>query len=172
MKHPLHYTIGNEVNKRIKPPASVIRDKACGGKQHIPLFHGKDRSRKTQLCKVDLLVSKLNKVKVIIEIEESGFNPTKICGKYLTSALSTHYIHGEDTMGLSKEVLFVQVLDGSKVAKKYSSKPAQCELIEKQINTLAKNVGSSISKYQLLIVNGDSDLTGIKKVVDLVDNFV
>jgi len=172
MNHPLHFTIGGEVNSRIKPPASVIRDKACGGMQHIPLFHGKDRSRKTQLCKVDLLVLKLNEVKAIIEIEESGFNPTKICGKYLTSALSTHYIHGEDTLSLSKEVLFVQVLDGSKVAKNYSSKPAQCELIEKQINKLAKNVGSSISRYRILIVNGASDLVGIKKVVDLVDNFV
>jgi len=70
----------------------LLRDKACGGNQHIPLFCTSEKSRETEYCNVDMMILKNDKIKVIVEIEESNVKPTQICGKLLTSALSRFFI--------------------------------------------------------------------------------
>jgi hypothetical protein len=78
----LHKIIADKIESFL-PPHSLIRDEACGGRQRIPLFNTAQKSRKTEYCNVDLLVLKQNKIKMIVEIEESNVKPTQICGNSL-----------------------------------------------------------------------------------------
>jgi len=174
MLHPLHLAVGKAIGQRVDSSVDLICDEACGGQQHIPLFHGDNRARATQFCKVDLLLLKAEKVQVIVEIEESGFNPTKICGKFLTSALATHYIHGRESTKAQygSKVLFVQILDGSKLSNRGTSKQSQCKLIESQINSLLPLKGSSISKYRLFIIDGPGDKKRLADAAQAVASFV
>lgn len=106
--HPLHKKIAEKIESVIVP-RSLIRDEACGGKQRVPLFYDTKKSRETEYCNVDLLVLKENKIKVIIEIEESNVKPTQVCGKFLTSALSRYYIHDNEMnkpIGMNDSVAF------------------------------------------------------------------
>jgi hypothetical protein len=171
VSHPLHLAVAEKVYERIKRRAELVKDKACGGEQHVPLFSSPERGRDTQLCKVDLLVVKSAQVRVILEIEESGFSPTKICGKLLTSALSTHFIHNTQAglvVPYADRVLFVQVLDGSKFLKPGSRKREQCELIEKQIRDMLTSNRSSVTDYRLFLVSGPRDKEGLRTVADSV----
>jgi hypothetical protein len=64
------------------------------------------------MCDVDLIIVLENQVRVIVEIEESGFLPTKICAKFLQLAIATHLIHNlrpVRTLPDGKQVLFIQV---------------------------------------------------------------
>jgi len=78
--HPLHKEIADRLDN-ILPSNSLVKDEACGGDQRIPLFYDKEKSRATEYCNVDMLVLKENRVRAIIEIEESNVKPTQICGK-------------------------------------------------------------------------------------------
>src|SRR4030042_2391025 len=93
MNHPLHLAVAEAIEKQLNGRDKLMSDPACGGKQQLPLFVGTSKRRETRMCCVDLLVISTTQVKVIVEIEESGFLPTKICGKFLQSALATHFIH-------------------------------------------------------------------------------
>lgn len=79
----LHLRIGEILEKTLgnKKGIVLLRDAACGGNQHIPLFCTSARSRETEYCNVDLMILKNNKIKVILEIEESNVKPTQVCGK-------------------------------------------------------------------------------------------
>jgi hypothetical protein len=119
-KHPLHLEIGREIVAEFggNPELKIIRDPACGGGQHIPLFRDSRKKRETQYCNVDLLILKNGKVRVILEIEEADIKPTQICGKFLTSALSLCYIHDQDggVVDMDASVLFIQLpLRNSKI---------------------------------------------------------
>lgn len=78
--HPLHKAIADRL-KSVFPLHNLVKDEACGGKQRIPLFYDRDKSRATEYCNVDMLVLKENRVRAITEIEESNVTPTQICGK-------------------------------------------------------------------------------------------
>ena len=111
--HPLHKEIADKLES-IFPPNSLVKDEACGGNQRIPLFYDKEKSRETEYCNVDLLVLKENKIKAIIEIEESNVKPTQICGKFLTSALARYYIHENkenEPVEMYNCVAFIQIVD-------------------------------------------------------------
>lgn len=56
MKHPLHFAVAAEIERRLDGNCRLIKDPACGGNQHLPLFIGKHRARDTRMCMVDLLV--------------------------------------------------------------------------------------------------------------------
>ena len=90
MSHPLHIAIAASIKQHLGELGELLCDPACGGKQHLPLFVGTRKGRDTRMCCVDLLVILSGKIRVIVEIEESGFHPTKICGKFLQSVLATH----------------------------------------------------------------------------------
>lgn len=167
MNHPLHIAVADEIELQLDHNAELIRDPACGGNQHLPLFIGPHRGRDTRMCQVDLLVVSASKIRVIVEIEESGFLPTKICGKFLQSAISTHFIHDSQTepfLVFADNVLFVQVLDGSKFLKQGTQKDIQAKLIEERICNMIPLKGSTISDYQLFLVSGICDKSGLKSV--------
>lgn len=153
MEHPLHKIIGECINSNEFPHCKIIKDPACGGQQNVPLFCSKDKSNETEYCNVDLLMIKDNKIRVIIEIEETGVQPTQICGKFLTSALSSYYIHDSENntpIGMSGSILFIQILNTSQLKEK-TSKSRQWENLKKSIkNILPIDI---IRKYELLYGN-------------------
>lgn len=173
-KHPLHIEIATTIAKSLPTGYTLLRDPACGGEQHLPLFVGQHKSRETRLCCVDLLIVKDNAIKGIIEIEESGFLPTKICGKFLQAALTDHFIHDSQSDGpikYSDDVLFLQILDGTGCLKPGTQKALQGELIRQKISDLLPLGG--LTKYQLFFVNGKDDLNGLNDVRKaILDSFV
>ncbi len=155
--NPLHIGIGKALSEYLGSRENVIllRDAACGGnqreRQHIPLFCNENRSRETEYCNVDLMVLKDNKIKVIIEIEESNVKPTQVCGKFLTSALSKHYLHHSGQAKMDKSVTFIQILDTSALVNGRTSKISQWDYLAKSINEiLPLRSHNSIKNYVLL----------------------
>lgn len=166
LKHPLHCAIAKVVKKHLNGNYEILRDPACGGTHQLPLFVGMRKGRDTRMCCVDLLVVSFGKVRAIIEIEESGFQPTKIFGKFFQSALATHFIHDRQPGQVLPydRVLFVQVLDGSKCLRKGTRKDKQGELIQRKIRSVLPLEGSGITDYRLFFVQVHGDSAGLHSV--------
>jgi hypothetical protein len=110
--HPLHKAIGcilDGVHQTLpddrRGACVLIKDPACVSgpspyyvrvPRHIPLFCSNVRSNATEYCNVDALILLEGRIKVIVEIEESGLDPTRVFGKFLTSATALSYIHDAD----------------------------------------------------------------------------
>jgi hypothetical protein len=162
-KHPLHEKVGCLLNELKSGNMDVVLDVACDicdgeSKQQIPLFTGDVKNRENNLCKVDAMIVKDGSCKVVVEIEESDYHPTTICGKYLTTALSTYYLRGSEKVEL-KEVFFLQIID----AKGFTDvKKEQLKSIAKSIND---NKCGCVKQYELLLVENDADCD---KVIDLI----
>ena len=155
--HLLHRTIGEAVAEAILPPFEVLRDPACGGDQRIPLFSFHEKSRKTEYCNVDLLVLSPDGIRVIVEIEEANVTPIQVCGKFFASALSRCFIHERrknTRIGMSGSVLFIQVLDTSRLNREKTSKVQQWCNIERSIQDVIPIKGSRVDHYRL--VHGDT----------------
>jgi len=149
--HLLHKIIADKIES-VLPSHSLIRDEACGGDQRIPLFYDRKKSRETECCNVDLLVLKENKIKVIIEIEESNVKPTQVCGKFLTSALARYYIHDNkrnEPVEMNDSVAFIQIVDNSKLNGN-SAKPRQWKALERSIQSILPLKNSRITSYRLI----------------------
>jgi hypothetical protein len=164
VKHPLHKKIGCLLREKFQSGnTDVILDEACdnrkSGKQQIPLFMGDVKNRKSSLCKVDAMIVEGDSCKAVIEIEESGFLPTKIFGKYLTTAFSTCHLRNDKRIKLeSKGVFFLQVINARKFTE---DKKEQLLAIAGLIN---KNTCGCVKRYALLLVENDSDcdkITGL-----------
>ena len=149
--HQLHEAIGVAIAGADLPECTVVRDPACGGDQRIPLFCCKDKSRKTEYCDVDLLVLKENKVRVIVEIEEANITPIQICGKFLASALATHFIHEKwgDPVEIGDPALFIQVLDTSRLKLDKTSKMEQWKRLERSIRVVLPIKEGGIRCYRM-----------------------
>jgi len=78
------------------------------------------------------LILKNGRIKVIFEIEESDVGLTQVFGKFLTSALSSYHISRDNkTYAMDKSVLFLQILDTSKLKSDKTKKVKQWGNIEK-----------------------------------------
>ena len=155
MEHPLHKIVGQCIDDHKFPNCKIIKDPACGGQQNVPLFCSEDKSNKTEYCNVDLLILKDNKIRVIIEIEETDITPTQICGKFLTSALSSYFIHESENdipLGMSDSVSFIQILNTARL-KAGAAKPNQWQNLQKSIMDTLPIKGSRIREYKLLYGN-------------------
>ena len=114
MPHPLHEVISDLVSEATPTHCTLVKDPACRGDQCIPLFCSDNRSLATEFCNVDLLVLRSNRIRLIVEIEESNVKPTQIAGKFLTSALASHFIHdrhGVTAIPKDLRVAFFQFVD-------------------------------------------------------------
>ena len=152
MEHPLHNTVGQMIASKEFPDCRVVRDTACGGQQNIPLFCSQEKSNEAEYCDVDILILKDNKMRVIIEIEETDISPTQVCGKFLTSALSSYFIHESENdtpIGMSDSVLFIQILNSSQL-KEGTTKPKQWKNLEESIMNTLPIKGSKIREYRLI----------------------
>lgn len=156
MRHPLHESIGKLIDTiELPSDCEVIKDPACGGRQNVPLFCSNKKSNKTEYCNVDILILKNEKIRVIVEIEETDIKPTQICGKFLTSALSSYFIHKTNktkkkSIRMDDSVLFIQILDTSKLKMGKTSKIEQWKRIEKSIQNIIPVKNSKIDNYKLI----------------------
>jgi len=164
--HPLHKVIGDAIVEADLPGCTVVRDPACGGDHNIPLFCSESKSKHTEYCDVDLLILRSDttlateheKVRVIVEIEEANITPVQICGKFFACALSPYFIHEgkkSEPIPMADSVLFVQILDTSKLKADRSAKMGQGENIERSIQKAIPIKHSGIDQYKLLY--GDSN---------------
>jgi len=158
--HPLHKIVGSQIKGNDFPHCKIKRDPACadpssGRYQSLPLFCSDDKKNETEYCNVDMLIIREDKVRVIIEIEEADIKPTQICGKFLTSALSSYFIHEseKDPIPMDDSVLFIQVLDTSKLKMSKTSKIKQWKNLEKSINNILPIKGGNIKEYKLFYDN-------------------
>lgn len=152
--HPLHLKIGDIFQEVFSD--SLVKDTACGGDQHIPLFVSTEKSRKTEYCNVDLLVLKDSTVQVIVEIEESNIKPSQVTGKFLSPALSKYYIHRKtqyNPVRMAEDVTFIQFVDTIKLKGDRTSKIDQFSNIEESINKILPLKNSNITRYRLISTN-------------------
>jgi len=149
MEHNLHKTIGSIISDAF-PELEVVKDPACGGDQLVSLFCSDQKSRGTKYADVDTIILKDGKVKVIMEIEESDIRPVYICGKFLVSALSNYFIHDRHgVVEMDDSVLFLQILDSSKLKPDRTSKLEQFRNLEKSIQSVIPLKDSSIGSYRI-----------------------
>ncbi len=170
--HPLHYAVAETIAQQLPIQYELLRDPACGGNQHLPLFVGPKKGRATRMCCVDLLILDSGKIRGVVEIEESGFLPTKLCGKFLQAALATHFIHDSHPEGpipCAEQVSFIQVIDSSKF-KPGSRKDTQAEVIEREIQSLLPL--RSITDYRLLLIAGKDNGTRLAALGELIRKLV
>jgi len=170
MSHSFHLAVAKQIDRLRAGRGKLFQDPACDGKQHLSLFVGKVKERETHMCDVDMLIVSEGLVRIIVEIEESGFIPTKICGKFLQSIFATHFIQDsrlDHVFPYSKRVLFIQILDGSKFNKTGTSKYLQARLIEEKIRDMLHMLpikGSTITDYHLVIIGDDNNPYGLEAV--------
>jgi len=160
MDHVLHEKLGKTIRDSFsgEPGYKVMLDKACGGQRILPLFMSDVIGSDTEICDVDILVVKDEKVRVIIEIEESDVKPNQICGKFLTSALASCYSGDEGTTApLDAPIAFIQVLDKSKLKIHKTKKLKQWENLEKATCRLLPVGNSQINVYKIFGFNGPED---------------
>lgn len=119
----LHKVIGELVDIVLKEhPSSGVdakKDSACAVEGHnLPLYLLQAGRQEDNLCNVDMLLMKDDKVAVIFEIEESNDKPVHIFGKYLAPASCSSYIYkpGNEFVPFSESVMFIQVLDTSSLS--------------------------------------------------------
>lgn len=174
MSHRLHKAVADALGTAVSDHYTVLKDPACGGDQHLPLFLHKEKSRAHKLCNVDALVLLDGRLKVIVEIEETNIKPTQICGKFLTSALAQYFTHANthDTpIEKADAVLFLQVVDSTKLKDK-SRKIKQFAFLEESIRTLLSGIQTShITDYHLIPVKGCEDQKGMERVATVVKEF-
>jgi len=136
----------------LEEPLKVVLDPACSGstdeQQRIPLFMDEPKSWENQICNVDAIVIEVNRVHTIIEIEETSILPTKICGKFLTSALAEFYEHKNNARRcILSNTKFIQVVS-DKSLKSATKKRKQAEIIKKKIREMLPNF-TTISEYYI-----------------------
>lgn len=176
--NPFHRTIGELLGNKIGE-YNTVKDPTCGGNHKLRLFLS-ENTREDKCCDVDLLLFKDKKVKVIIEIEETGIEPTKVCGKFLASAISHCCITKPkgDLLNMSDSVLFIQIIN--KLGLTSERRIGQFERIEQSINkiipTLRKRKISKMMKYELFH-GGKEDFESKekgegKKLINCIKEFI
>ena len=98
-------------------------------------------------------------MRVVVEVEESGFLPTKLCGTFLQVELSDAFISAGQDEGfpVAAPLWFVQVLDASNW-KSRSGKKEQAQSISRWINELPAKRHKTVHK--LFTLKGDTDQQG------------
>lgn len=131
-EHKFHQAIGRLISESFSENDSltILKDSACDldKRPRIPLYRNAAGTR-IRYCDVDILIATDEGAKVIIEIEESNVKPINILGKFFASVFSSYYQSTKvDPKPLAKRLLFIQVLDSSKL-KEASGKREQWDSI-------------------------------------------
>jgi hypothetical protein len=97
-------------------------------------------------------ILKKGRVAIVVEVEEANGGPTQVCGKFLTAALSSHFIHdcqGTKPIPIGDAALFVQVLGTSKLKQPGTAMISKWLNLEKSIRALLSLKGSHVGSYKL-----------------------
>lgn len=118
------------------------------------------------------MILKNGRIKVIFEIEESDVGPTQVCGKFLTSALLSYHISRDNkAYAMDKSVLFLQILDTSKLKSDKTKKVKQWENIEKSIKRVIPIDKSRVDQYKLFY-GKDSEFEAKEEKRDKLIRFI
>ena len=189
MKHSFHKLIGDIISENITgEDIRILKDPACDPNGHIlPLYYSKGgeeeddeaiiNRRARIFTNVDLLILKDHKIKVIIEIEESNVKPIHIFGKFFASAFSSYYFHpseGKKTNWMADSVLFIQILDTSKLKDEKTSKLKQWKNLENLIKKALPEIqDSSIRNYKIFWDNEDNFIMDQGEIfINYIDTFL
>jgi len=179
--HNFHRAIGRLINPKDFPKyetLKILKDPSCDPEgQRISLYK-QGIGTPVRYSDVDILVAIDRKPRVIIEIEESNVKPIQIFGKFFASAFSDQYMG----KGIGKAryhpivgpVLFIQVLDSSKLKEGKSKKPGQWENIEKQIQDCLKKPFGIITEYEIFRGGGrefESRGGEAKRMINAIERF-
>ncbi len=152
MADSLHEVIGDLVEEISSTQCTVFRSPECGGEHTIPLHCLVEGTSETEYCMVDIAIVKNGEVRVIIEIEESNVRPVQIFGKFLASAMSSYFIHGERAIifPIADSVLFVQILNTSELNLEETSKLGQWDLVKGSVNETLRSIDTKVAEYVLM----------------------
>jgi hypothetical protein len=172
--HRLHNIIGQILFKGpYKDNAKLFFDQACGLEKpiNIQFFLSKEKPRRSfRLCYVDALILVNDKIRIVIEIEESGRYPGRIIGKFFTFMLAPYFIQKDRIYDKNEDILFLQIIDTTDSdSKQNSSKGAQWKAIE---NTIQKHIASCPTgiRYEYRILHGTPD--DFEKLKNLLDDIL
>jgi hypothetical protein len=140
------------------PPTShVIAAPECGGGHRIQFFSAGTRSRGTNYCWPDLVIIQNNKVRVIVELEQSGIvSAGKISSKLIPVLLSSCACNEDidgGTIAISREATLIQVVNTT-LLKPVTRKLRQYENLEADIRGLLPL--GCIARYFLFSVLPDN----------------
>jgi len=110
-RSPLHRQIGRVVSLLDAPGVTIVLSSLCGGGQCIPLFCNDVVGNDTKFCEIDIGIVVNDRLKVIIEIEETDKTPVRLCGKAVASALASDYIYEGKRFPKADTVWFVQIVN-------------------------------------------------------------
>ena len=168
-EHPLHNIIGqilSQIHSQIplENNTKLFSDQACGLKDpiNIQLTLDKKVSRRFRLCFVDALFLVKDKIRIVIEIEESECYPEKIVGKFFTFMLTQYFIPKMDELKdhpaycKNKDLIFLQIINTTHTdSNKNSAKKEQLIAIEKTIQEyIASHSHQSENRYKYRIFLG------------------
>lgn len=149
---------------------SLLDPACCDATHRLPLFCSDEKSRASEFCNVDALILKGGEVKVVVEIEEADIKPTHVCGKILTSAISKFYIYGDAKYPLSLRMLFVQVVDTSKL-KPGSRKEKQFDNLKASIQGAFPLKNGRMIEYAFFALDKRNEAK-MQELLDLIDEFL
>jgi len=181
--HPFHSGIGGVLRhiirkyNKIKSGGKYFLSGECGGNHNLPLFIRNDTNdttgNATELCNVDAIIKTSDAIGIIIEIEESGYLPTKICGKYLTSNLAKYYQYKKidyipfDSLNIS----FIQIIDMRKQSKEKEEQFRHIEKAIKNLINVAEKGGfehGCIKEYNIVLINAKK-INGLMEINNEID---
>jgi hypothetical protein len=182
-KHDLHNKILMLISGLVPPGLLVLYDKDCVPKNNsqgnlilrkLPFYLSVNAQRDTCVSNVDLMIIKNNKIKLVCEIEESGYNPTKIYGKvFSTASAIMSKVDSGTKYDLDKNGVFLQIISSNKLSK-YSKKKFQGKNIEVAINDIFKKAGLWIKEYHLIYGDENyfqADGKGYDKIKNILKKF-
>ena len=159
VRHPYHERIGELLTEKMKnvdgDRYQLVLDTACETDKSstrlntIPCYCRGDENEKNsrEYCDVDAIILEVDakgqqNVRVIIEIEESGINSIKVCGKALAASLCSECRCDKDEgsfISISQEVIFIQILDLTEdMRKERSTMKAKLTQLGNDIQKMAK----------------------------------
>lgn len=162
MSHRLHRAVGEVLREAevASTGVTLLLDPACGtpgSKCHnLPLFLKPPKNNATEICNVDAVLLAGDRIKVVVEIEETNVGPTQICGKFLTTALAKGLIHeafSNRLVEFDDSTVFVQVLDTSGLSIERTAKIDQWINIRDAIRKLLPLLGGKLAAYELVYGN-------------------
>lgn len=174
--HDLHKAVAEAICQILDGRYTLELDDACEfrtgvTKKQLPFFLADQYNiidRSTAISKVDLFIKKEEKIKLVCEIEESGFNPTKIYGKVFSTATAYKCrLKGDKAIDLDDKGIFIQVMSNKHAIKKGSKKLAQGINICNIVNDILSKSNLWIKDYYLIFGDTNSFVKGQQGYSDL-----
>jgi len=155
----IHKSIGALVYTLFHRPSrfQVILDPECGGNRRIQLFSTQVKSRATNYCWPDIVITEYGIARLGLEIEQTGIvSPGRIGGKLVPTALSSHVQSGDlgrQPVPLSDAFSFIQIVNTA-LLPPGSRKQLQYQNLQASIRRLLPL--GCVHRYFLVPVAADS----------------